>query len=116
MAPCAWNNCASTCRSARRSFASNSWACISDMIASEHRSRPKLDPFLPQSFFVEQERSESGEAVSVATIFLTNRECPWRCIYCDLWKNTVTETVPAGAIPAQIDFALSQLRGTACSQ
>jgi radical SAM enzyme (TIGR01210 family) len=86
------------------------------MIASEHRSRPKLDPFLPQSFFLEEERSESGEAVSVATIFLTNRECPWRCIYCDLWKNTLTETVPPGAIPAQIDFALARLRGIACSQ
>lgn len=46
--------------------------------------------------------------VPVATVFLTNRECPWRCIYCDLWKNTLTETVPAGAIPSQIDFALAQ--------
>ncbi len=49
-----------------------------------------------------------GVAVSVATVFLTNRECPWRCIYCDLWKNTTTETVPLGAIPAQLDFALAQ--------
>lgn len=45
----------------------------------------------------------------VATIFLTNRECPWRCVYCDLWKNTLTESVPAGGIPEQIDFALAQL-------
>jgi radical SAM enzyme (TIGR01210 family) len=28
---------------------------------------------------------------------------------CDLWKNTLTYTVPAGAIPKQIDFAVSQL-------
>jgi radical SAM enzyme (TIGR01210 family) len=28
---------------------------------------------------------------------------------CDLWKNTLTEMVPAGAIPAQIDFALARL-------
>ncbi len=51
----------------------------------------------------------SGEVVHVATIFLTNRECPWRCVYCDLWKNTTTETVPVGAIPVQIDFALNEL-------
>ena len=28
---------------------------------------------------------------------------------CDLWKNTTPQTVPIGAIPAQIDFALQQL-------
>ena len=71
-------------------------------------SRTDLDPARPHDFFVEQEHAESGELVSVATIFLTNRECPWRCLYCDLWKNTLTETVPQGAIPAQIDIALAQ--------
>jgi hypothetical protein len=28
---------------------------------------------------------------------------------CDLWRNTLTEGVPAGAIPEQIDYALSKL-------
>ena len=28
---------------------------------------------------------------------------------CDLWKNTTTQTVPSGAIPRQIEYALSQL-------
>jgi archaeosine synthase beta-subunit len=28
---------------------------------------------------------------------------------CDLWKNTLTHPVPPGAIPSQINFALSQL-------
>ncbi len=45
----------------------------------------------------------------VATVFLTNRECPFRCLMCDLWRNTLTETVPVGAIPAQIDHALLRL-------
>lgn len=58
----------------------------------------------------------SGEVVHVATIFLTNRECPWRCVYCDLWKNTTTETVPVGAIPVQIEFALNELGRTAESR
>ncbi|HVY94540.1 MAG TPA: radical SAM protein, partial [Bryobacteraceae bacterium] len=52
---------------------------------------------------------KDGEIVPVATVFLTNRECPWRCLMCDLWKNTLAESVPAGAIPEQIDFALNQL-------
>jgi archaeosine synthase beta-subunit len=63
----------------------------------------------PYAFLAEQERSESGEVVPVATVFLTNRECPWRCLMCDLWKNTLTETVPAGAISKQIDHALARL-------
>jgi len=58
---------------------------------------------------VEDERAASGEIVPVATVFLTNRECPWRCLMCDLWRNTLTETVPVDAIPAQIDYALQRL-------
>ena len=42
-------------------------------------------------------------------ILLTNKECPWRCVMCDLWQNTLTATVPPGAIPRQIDYALTQL-------
>ena len=66
----------------------------------------------PHAFFVEAERSDAGEIVSVATIFLTNRECPWRCLMCDLWKHTLEESVPPGALPAQIDFALGELQRT----
>jgi len=78
-------------------------------ILARRGARNKLDPFKPHAFLVEEERAESGEIVSVATIFLTNRECPWRCVMCDLWKNTLMETVPSGAIPAQIDYALAEL-------
>jgi radical SAM enzyme (TIGR01210 family) len=81
-----------------------------------HGPRSHLDPFRPHAWFVERERSASGEVVSVATVFLTNRQCPWRCLYCDLWKNALMETVPPGAIPAQIDFALAQFAAESCSQ
>jgi uncharacterized Fe-S cluster-containing MiaB family protein len=72
-------------------------------------AREVLDPLKPYLFFVEEELSAAGEILSVATIFFTNRECPWRCVMCDLWRNTLTASVPAGAIPAQMDFALAQL-------
>lgn len=78
-------------------------------ILAQRGPRATLDPRQPAAFLVETERDETGETVSVATIFLTNRECPWRCLMCDLWKNTLTQTVPAGAIPAQIDRALSEI-------
>jgi radical SAM enzyme (TIGR01210 family) len=71
--------------------------------------RNSLDPLQPYAFFVEEERSASGEILPIATVFLTNRECPWRCVMCDLWKNTLAETVAVGAIPAQVDYALARL-------
>lgn len=78
-------------------------------ILAQRPARENLDPKRPYAFLVEEECSATKEIVSVATVFLTNRECPWRCLMCDLWRNTLTETVPAGAIPQQIDFALAQL-------
>lgn len=71
--------------------------------------RNPLDPWLPYAFLAEREPGPSGEAIDVATVFLTNRECPWRCLMCDLWRNTLEETVPAGAIVAQIRHALERL-------
>jgi radical SAM enzyme (TIGR01210 family) len=78
-------------------------------ILNQRPPREVLDPQEPHAFFAEDEIAASGEVIPVATIFLTNRECPWRCVMCDLWRNTLTTTVPSGAIPAQIDFALAQL-------
>lgn len=69
----------------------------------------RVDPLVPWAFLVEPECAASGQVVDVATIFLTNRECPFRCLMCDLWKNTTDEPVPPGAIPAQIEHALARL-------
>ncbi len=76
----------------------------------EHRSRRNhVDPATPYHFLVEDEVAETGEVLRVAVIFLTNRECPWRCVMCDLWKNTTADPVPPGSIPHQVRFALNQL-------
>jgi radical SAM enzyme (TIGR01210 family) len=80
-----------------------------EWILAQRQQRAELDPAKPYAFFVEEECSSTGEIVPVATIFLTNRECPWRCVMCDLWKNALTETVAPGAIPRQIAYALERL-------
>lgn len=71
--------------------------------------KQRLDPWKPYAFLVEPERMASGRIEDVATVFLTNKECPFRCTMCDLWKYTLDERVPVGAIPAQIDYALERI-------
>jgi hypothetical protein len=78
-------------------------------ILARRPPREALDPQRPFAFLVEEEYSATKEVVPVATLFLTNRECPWRCVMCDLWRHTLTEKLPIGAIPQQMDYALSQL-------
>ena len=78
-------------------------------IVARRGQRNAVDSRRPWAFFVEEERSASGEIVPVATVFLTNRECPWRCLMCDLWQNTLTSETEARAIPAQMDYALERL-------
>ncbi len=76
----------------------------------ELRSRKKqLNPFKPYHFLHEQEVDASGTVREVNTIFLTNRECPFKCLMCDLWTHTLDEPTPTGAIPEQINHALQQL-------
>ncbi|HZJ14214.1 MAG TPA: hypothetical protein VFD27_04145 [Chthoniobacteraceae bacterium] len=80
-----------------------------EWILARRPERNVVDPRRPQAFLVEDECDASGTVMPVATIFLTNRECPWRCLMCDLWRNTLVDSVPVGAIPEQIEFALRQL-------
>jgi archaeosine synthase beta-subunit len=78
-------------------------------ILENRPERNHLDPFVPYEFFNELERSARGDVVRVSTVFLTNHECPWRCLMCDLWKNTLSVKTPTGAIPKQIEYALARL-------
>ena len=60
---------------------------------------------------VELERGPDGEFTPSATVFLTGAECPFTCVFCDLWRYTVDGPTPAGALPAQLSAALEQLPG-----
>jgi radical SAM enzyme (TIGR01210 family) len=70
-----------------------------------------VDPYKPYGWLVEKERTSKGIIEDTAVVFLTNRECPFHCLMCDLWKNTLDETVPTGAIPAQIEHVLPHIKG-----
>jgi hypothetical protein len=71
--------------------------------------RNEVDPSRPYAYFVEPERTAEGRVEDVATIFITNKECPFRCLMCDLWKNTTPDRVSDGAVARQIKWALALL-------
>jgi radical SAM enzyme (TIGR01210 family) len=84
-----------------------------DRFVLEHRgARPAHDPWGHQGVLVEDERARSGDIVRTATVFLTGRECPWRCVMCDLWRFTLETDTPPGAIPHQIGLAIDELRAS----
>ena len=76
------------------------------------RGEERRRSLAPVRLLVEPECSAEGRVEDVATVFLTNRECPFRCLMCDLWRNTTDTRVPPGAIPQQIDYALGPLPAT----
>jgi len=78
-------------------------------IVANRGKKNSVDPQKPYEWLVEKERTISGKIEDIAIIFLTNRECPFRCLMCDLWKNTTDESIPVGGIPAQIEWALNHL-------
>jgi archaeosine synthase beta-subunit len=78
-------------------------------ILSMRPAKNVVDPAKPYAFLVEPERTRAGSVEDTAVIFLTNRECPFRCLMCDLWKNTTDQRVPDGAIAGQIEYALARL-------
>ena len=81
-----------------------------DRFVLQHRGAKNLvDPRRAYATAWEEEPDESGTLVPTSVVFLTNRECPFRCVMCDLWKNTLDEAVPRGAIAQQIRGALSEL-------
>jgi radical SAM enzyme (TIGR01210 family) len=81
-----------------------------DRFVTERRTaHPSHDPWRYQSLIVEDERAADGCLARVATVLLTGRECPWRCVMCDLWRGTIASDTPPGAIPHQIETARDEL-------
>ncbi len=68
--------------------------------------KPTVDPWRPVDVTLEEERLPDGDRVPSLTVFLAGRECPFTCVFCDLWRYTLDGPTPLGAIPAQLEEAL----------
>jgi len=80
-----------------------------DFVVQHRPSKSPLDPSRAYASIWEEERDARGDLAPTAVVFLTNKECPFRCVMCDLWVNTLDTTVPRGAIAKQIRAALADL-------
>ncbi len=72
-----------------------------------------MDSSRPLGWLVEKERTAEGGVEPALTLFLAGAECPFTCVYCDLWRHTTAEPTAEGSLPAQIDLALQEVAGTA---
>lgn len=83
---------------------------ITDSWILRHRPpKTRLDPWRAHASTWEEEPDASGALIPTAVVFLTNHECPFRCVMCDLWVKTLDARVPAGAIAHQVRAALATL-------
>lgn len=72
-----------------------------------------IDPFRPLGVVVEPERRPDGALEQAMTVFLAGAECPFTCVFCDLWRRTLDGPTPPGALPRQLRRALAGLEPTA---
>lgn len=61
-------------------------------------------------FITDMEPDADGVPKPATTVFLVGKECPFRCLMCDLWKNTVESPTPPGALVAQLLAILPQIQ------
>ena len=89
-------------------------AALTRWIRDARPSLPRdFNPFQPHGVLAEQEPDAAGVLQSALVVFLVNRECPWTCLECDLWKFTTKTRLPAGAIPRQIQSAFRSMQSSA---
>lgn len=72
------------------------------------RRPPKesVDPREPLGQMWEEERIRRATRAPCLTVFLAGAECPFTCLFCDLWRRTLDGPTPPGALPAQLERAL----------
>lgn len=82
---------------------------LTQRILALRGAKATLDPRSPYAYFDELELSRHNQVENVTTLFLTNRECPYRCAMCDLWKHTLDRSVTVEEILEQIQFGIREL-------
>ncbi len=68
-----------------------------------------VDKHVPLAVWNERENAGQGNCVDVTTVILVGAECRFACTMCDLWKHTLDQATPPGALLQQIDLAQTKV-------
>jgi len=74
-----------------------------------------VDPWQLLDLSMDKERQLDGSIENTATLFLAGAECPFTCVFCDLWRWTLDSATPEGAIGSQVEQGLNRLAADAAS-
>lgn len=72
-------------------------------------ARSPGDPWSAPPVVAETERLRGGGTAPALTLFLAGAECPFTCVFCDLWRHTLNGPTPPGALVAQVEAAVAGL-------
>lgn len=78
-------------------------------VRSRRPAKGPVDPWRAVGRLAEPERTPGGGTAPSLTLFLAGAECPFTCVYCDLWRYTLDGPTPPGALPRQIEASLAEL-------
>lgn len=73
-------------------------------------TKVEIDLTQPMGVIHEEEPNLDRPAAKTTTVLLGGKECPFRCLMCDLWKYTIDAPTPNGAIVQQLNAALEQIQ------
>ncbi len=73
-------------------------------------AKREIDLTKPVGVIDEAEANLDGSLAQTTTVLLAGKECPFRCLMCDLWQHTIDGPTPNGVITQQLSVALDQIK------
>lgn len=82
---------------------------MSDWIRSLRGGKEPVSALHPIGVSHEMERRPGGGLGEASTVLIAGSECPFTCVFCDLWRSTLDGETPAGAVVLQLRLAIEEI-------
>lgn len=84
-------------------------AIDSRMVLAARGAKVPLASQIPPLLVTETEPDAAGGTTLASTVFLIGKECPFRCLMCDLWRHTTDQRTEPGSLVQQLIAVLPQI-------